>query len=192
MKRIAITGSIGAGKSTVGQIVKRLGFPLYDCDAEAKRIMATDRQVISDVKAIFGTDIYVDGLPDRQRIAAIVFSDHDKLAALNKAVHAAVREDIGQWLNNMESLGHKAAFVETAIFNTARLANLFNEAWWVEAPTDTRMKRVTASRPVSEEEFNRRDRTQRLEKPAGNRVTVINNDDRSALLPVVKTLLEKL
>ena len=55
---IGITGGIGSGKSTVLRVIAEQGYPEYDCDAQAKRIIAEDPSVRRQLTALFGAEAY--------------------------------------------------------------------------------------------------------------------------------------
>ena len=72
---IGLTGGIGSGKSTVARIFQTLGYQVYYADDRAKAMYREDEQVIREVKAAFGADIFLqDGQLDRKKLAGIVFS----------------------------------------------------------------------------------------------------------------------
>ena len=60
IKHIALTGGIGSGKSVIAKIFIILGIPVYDSDREAKRIMETDRGVVSSLQQLIGEELYQD------------------------------------------------------------------------------------------------------------------------------------
>ena len=72
--KLAITGSIGSGKSVVSRMMNVLGVPVYDCDANAKRLMTENEYIVSELKRMFGEECYEeDGTLNRQYIAARIF-----------------------------------------------------------------------------------------------------------------------
>ena len=95
---IGITGGIGAGKSVVSRILRHRGYPVYDCDSEAKRLMDTDAEVISGLKSLLGDSIYsADGKLDRGEMSRRLFSDDEIRRGVNGIVHSAVRRDLMRW-----------------------------------------------------------------------------------------------
>ena len=87
MKIIGLTGGIGSGKSTVLQLFQELGIATYVADLEAKRLMNSDKELISQIINLFGEKAYVNGILDNLYIASLVFNDKEKLDALNAVVH---------------------------------------------------------------------------------------------------------
>ena len=72
MKRVAVTGGIGSGKSTFCDLLAELsGAPVYDSDRRAKELMNSHPQIIADIVAIFGTEAYTaEGELNRAHIAS--------------------------------------------------------------------------------------------------------------------------
>ena len=67
MMKIAITGGIGSGKSYVCRILEKQGIRVYDCDAEAKRLMRTDAELQTGLKQLVGEEVYVPMVSCRNR-----------------------------------------------------------------------------------------------------------------------------
>lgn len=153
MKLIAITGGIGSGKSVVSQLLRVMGYPVYDCDSHAKLLMAESTQLKLQLQKAFGEDIVVAGEVQRQKLSKIVFADKTKLMKLNSIVHPNVRIDIQSWAARQTT---ECAFVETAILSESGVDKLVDAIWLVEAPTEIRIKRVMARNNLTEEEVKRR------------------------------------
>lgn len=90
MIRIALTGSIGMGKSTVARMFERAGVPLFDADAEVRRLQGPGGALVERIGAAFPGTLE-GGLLDRDKLARLVLEDPQKLAALEAIVHPAVR-----------------------------------------------------------------------------------------------------
>ena len=58
---IGITGGIGSGKTTLARLLRKHGYMVYDTDYEAKRLQNKDEQLVTDIKALFGENVYKDG-----------------------------------------------------------------------------------------------------------------------------------
>ena len=98
MLKVGITGNMGAGKSTVVNILQKLGVPIYDSDSASKKLMGSNLLLINQIKLYFGSDIYTDNNTlNRTKLADIVFSNPQKLALLNSLVHPLTIEDFRNW-----------------------------------------------------------------------------------------------
>ena len=58
MKKIGLTGGIGSGKSTVAQVFRAIGVPVFVSDDEARRLQENDPEVVKAMAALFGKEIY--------------------------------------------------------------------------------------------------------------------------------------
>jgi dephospho-CoA kinase len=115
MLKIGITGSIGAGKSTVAGIFKVLGIPVFDADATAKNILNTDSVLREQIAATFGSETYKNGLLDKKYLATLVFNNPDQLAKLNALVHPATIEAANIWAKHCEEQGSPYILKEAAL-----------------------------------------------------------------------------
>jgi dephospho-CoA kinase len=90
MIRIALTGSIGMGKSTVARMFEAAGVPLFDADAEVRRLQGPGGELVEPIGALFPQAIRA-GEIDREALARAVLGNPDALARLEALVHPAVR-----------------------------------------------------------------------------------------------------
>jgi dephospho-CoA kinase len=89
--RIALTGSIGMGKSTVARMFERAGIAVFDADAEVRRLQGFGGALVERIGERFPGTVR-NGALDREALTQIVLDDPDKLAELERIVHPAVRE----------------------------------------------------------------------------------------------------
>ena len=87
--KLALTGSIGMGKSTVAAMFVDAGIPLFDADAEVRRLQSDGGPLVEAIGARFPA-VMVNGVIDRDRLGAEVLGNRDALAALEVIVHPAV------------------------------------------------------------------------------------------------------
>lgn len=184
---IAVCGGIGSGKSVVCRILRCMGYPVYDCDTEAKRLMDSSDEIRHTIAREIAADAIDDaGRIDRACLAAAVFGNPHKLGILNSVVHGCVIDDLQHWRETLSGI----VFVETAILYQSGLDKLVDEVWEVTAPEGVRIERVMARNGLSEAEVRRRIESQRFEPEQLHRCTrVIVNDDVEALLPQILGLL---
>lgn len=188
---IAITGGIGAGKSVVSNVLRALGYKVYDSDSEAKRLMDTSENIKNDLSTFIDKNVVDDnGTIDRKKLADIVFNDADKLLLLNKIVHAAVRDDIREFTHQSQQY---PVFVETAILYQSEIDRMVDAVWDVTAPVDVRICRVMKRNSLTAEQVKARIESQQFtpENPHPN-LTIIINDDKTAVLPQIERLIAEL
>ena len=152
---IAITGGIGSGKSVVSEVLRVMGYDIYDCDSQAKRIMDTDPEIIDSIAQYVSAEaIFPDRTIDRKTLARIVFNDAAALTKLNGIVHEAVRKHLDAW--RQAPGGSHIKFVETAILYQSGLNRMVDEVWEVIAPDELRIDRVIKRNNMTRAEVERR------------------------------------
>jgi dephospho-CoA kinase len=92
-KKIAITGGIGSGKSTVANIIKQKGNPVFSCD-EVYKDLLSDKNFLNLLKNEFGDEIIEGGALNRKILSQIVFSDKSKLQRLNRITHPVIMNEM--------------------------------------------------------------------------------------------------
>lgn len=96
LKKIAVTGGLSAGKTTVCQLFKELGAYVVSADVIVHQLLSPGTAIAQQVTNLLGSDIINGKELDRKKIAAKVFSEPDKLTALEKILHPAVFHEIEQ------------------------------------------------------------------------------------------------
>ena len=91
MIRIALTGSIGMGKSTVAKMFERAGIPLFDADAEVRGLQGPGGALVPVIGERFPGAVH-DGVLDRAKLRELVLDDPRALKDLEAIVHPAVRD----------------------------------------------------------------------------------------------------
>lgn len=188
---IGITGGIGAGKSVVSRILRLKGYPVYDCDSEARSLMESSEEILAALQGRFGEECILEcGGLNRGYIASRVFNDAEELTWLNALVHGAVREDVRDWVEARASAGKEILFVESAILYTSGLDKMCDRIWLVTAPEELRLERAMKRGGASEEDLRRRIESQRMEFDALPAVKVSEIENSCAsLLERVEELL---
>ena len=102
---IAITGGIGAGKSTALECFRRHGAETVSSDEIVHHLLANDPGVRQELVERLGEEILGDdGAPDRERIAIRVFRDRDALDFLEKLLHPLVSREYMSWRDQLAAL----------------------------------------------------------------------------------------
>jgi dephospho-CoA kinase len=102
---VAITGGIGAGKSTALESFRRHGAATVSSDEIVHHLLATDPEVKRALVGRFGEEILgEDGAPDRERIAVRVFKDREALDFLEQLLHPLVSREYMTWREELGKL----------------------------------------------------------------------------------------
>ena len=141
---VGITGGIGSGKSTIARELVKRGFAVYDCDREAKRIIAENPDVQKEIIDLLGKEAFIYHLSsiiyNTDYVAKRVFADPHLLKELNRIVHPAVKADIlSSFTSHLSPL-----FLESAILFESGLNLLCNRIIVIDAPEDIRIARTIA------------------------------------------------
>jgi dephospho-CoA kinase len=151
MIKLALTGSIGMGKSTVAAMFERAGVPVFDADAVVRRLQTEDPELIAAIGQRFGGTVS-DGVLDRDALAAQVLGRPDELAALEVIVHPAVHAERARFL-----LAHQdkpALLFDIPLLFETHGEGAFDKVIVVSAPADAQRRRVLARPGMSEARFN--------------------------------------
>ena len=188
-----ICGGIGSGKSVVSRLLRLRGYDVYDCDMEARGIMASSREIREAMENRWpAMDIYAGGEMDRAKVAAIVFADAAERAWLDSMVHGRVREHLAAWI---AARSGERVFVESAILFSSGLWQMCNDVWEVTAPEDLRIRRIMTRSGMDAAQAADRLGVQRGEEThsARRNVTIHNivNDGLHSLLREVELAQKK-
>ncbi len=189
MLKIGLTGGIGSGKSTVSDIFKVLGIPVYNADKQAKTLMEQDPGLRAKVTDLFGPEAYAGGHLNRKWIADIVFNDRYQLERLNAIVHPAAISAGEAW-----ALEQNTAYVvkEAALFFEAGSAAGLDYIIGVYTPKHLRIQRVMQRDGLSRDAVLQR-MAQQIQEEIKMRLCdfVIVNDEQQLLIPQVLRLHEQ-
>lgn len=161
--RVALTGGIAAGKSTVGRILEERGFPVLDADVVAREVVRPGEPLLEAVVSRFGPDILLpDGTLDRRRLGALVFSDDAARRALEELLHPEIRRRIRVWLGALASAPSppRAAVVLVPLLFEAAWESEFDWIATVEVPREVQLRRLVERDGLGEEEALARIRAQ--------------------------------
>ena len=139
MRKVAICGGIGSGKSTVCKMFAERGIAIYDSDSRAKVLMNESAELRDLLIAEFGAECYEGDLLNSPYLAEKVFGSEEQLAKLNAIVHPAVKADFLRWAEEQEGA---YCILETAILFESGFNEVVDFAVAVLAPTPLRVERA--------------------------------------------------
>lgn len=102
LKKIAITGSIASGKSTVSSYLKQKNAYIVDADEIGHQLLNIHSSIGQQIIDLLGRGVVTDGRLDRKKIALIVFNDRVKLKALEKIIHPQILQEIEAKYENLD------------------------------------------------------------------------------------------
>ncbi len=148
MMIIGLTGGIGSGKTTVANMFRSHGIPVYNSDQRAKELMTDSEILVAEITDLIGDKAYNEGALNRDFIASVVFNNKDLLKQLNEIVHPAVKDDFKEWASIQTS---PYVIQEAAILFENGSYEHFDRMILVTAPKQTRLKRIMSRDAVTED-----------------------------------------
>jgi dephospho-CoA kinase len=157
VRRVALTGGIGTGKSTVLGAFAARGVPTIDADTLSRAVVAPGTPGLAAIAARFGPGVIATtGALDRAALARVVFSDAAARRDLEAIVHPPVRAAIDQWFDSLDPVEHAFAIADVPLlFETGRDAQFDTVIVAAVAPA-TQLARVMARDNASAEDVRRR------------------------------------
>jgi dephospho-CoA kinase len=150
MIKIALTGSIGMGKSTVAAMFERLGVPAFDADAVVRALQGPGGALVQRISERFPGTVE-SGTLDRQKLAGVVLEDPQQLAALEGIVHPAVYDARLAFIDKNRK-APALLFDIPLLFETGGEKD-FDKVAVVSAPTDVQRARVLRRAGMTEEKL---------------------------------------
>jgi dephospho-CoA kinase len=178
MLRVALTGGIGSGKSTVSALLAARGATVIDADLIARDVVAPGTPGLRAVVDAFGPQVLrPDGSLDREGLGRLVFSDPDSLARLNAIVHPLVGAETVHQAEAAEQAGSRVLVYDVPLLVENNLQALYEVVVVVAVEPGTQLARLTKNRGMTEQDVQARMQAQ---APAAERLAaathVIDND----------------
>lgn len=154
MIRVGLTGTLGAGKSTVAELFEEWGARRIDADRLAREAVEPGRRALKEIKARWGAAVAdADGGLDRGALREIVSRDPAARRELEEIVHPVVRELMERELRRAAEEGAEVAVVEVPLLFENDLGGRFDVTVAVDAPRARRLERVREERGLPETHF---------------------------------------
>ena len=138
---LGLTGSIGMGKSTVAEMFERHGLPVFDADAEVRRMQGPEGELVPAIEAEFPGSTGPDGVK-REALGVQVFGDPAALAQLEAIVHPMVRDLERDFLHAEIQKGAAMAVLEIPLLFETGGDKLCDVTVVVSAPAQMQRERV--------------------------------------------------
>ncbi len=149
---LGLTGSIGMGKTTAANMLRRMGLPLHDADRAVHRLLAKGGAAVAAVEAAF-PGVVADGVVDRERLAAEVFENPVALKRLEGILHPEVRRTTRAFLGRQARAGRSLAVLDIALLFETGGEALCNAVVVVTAPSFVQRARVMGRRGMTPARF---------------------------------------
>lgn len=190
---IGLTGNIGTGKTTVSQILAKLGGTIIDADGLGHELLKPHTQTWHQILTTFGKDILKpDEEIDRHKLGQIVFSDPDSLAKLNQIMHPKMYNLAKEKIESWRRQGAKVVILEASLLIEAGWTPLVDQIWVTTAPEAIAIERLKSSKGLDEAHILARLRSQMPQETKIDQADVVidTHCDLSELEVTVKRLWE--
>ena len=187
---VGITGGIGSGKSTVCEIFKILGVPVFEADKVARNLMNENSVIRLNLVEWFGNEIYSGNQLNRKLLAEHIFNDNSLLNKVNSLVHPIVREEFEKWKNSQNTV---YSVYEAAILFESGFYKLMDFTVLITAPEQIRINRVMKRDNLSPDQVVARIKNQWPDEEKRKlATTVIINDNKNLIIPQIIEIDNKL
>lgn len=191
MTVIGLTGGILSGKSTVSQMLSKLGAVVIDADKVGHEVYMPNSEAWQELVKAFGKGILKDNQEiDRKRLGEIVFSDPQALARLNAIVHPRMYRLMEQRIEGLKSREAQVVVLEAAVLIEANWLPLVDQVWVTAAPEETVLQRLVNRSGLSREQAQARIRAQLSNKERAGYADVVI--DTNCTLPEVEAKIKEL
>ncbi len=193
MLKLGLTGSIGAGKSTVANLFKARGIPVLEADVIARAVSSWP-EVLIDIGNTFGSEFVNDTGMLRAKIAALVFNDATARSKLNAIIHPRVRSETNRLQNELAASGAMVVVQDIPLLFENNYQDIFDATILVDAPLEIRIARVMTRDGLAREQVLARDMAQMPASEKRRRATFVleNDGDTKNLAKQFEKMLEQL
>jgi len=178
---IGLTGNFGTGKTTVSQILAKLGAVIIDADKLGHGLLQPDAETYGEIVAAFGKSILKPNEEiDRNKLGKLVFADTAALNKLNQIIHPRICEIVKQKIEEYRQAGIRVVVLEAALLIEADgLKHLVDQVWVTTAPEAAIVRRLKSQRGLKEEQILARLQAQMSSEEKAKRADVVINTDCS-------------
>ena len=188
---VALTGGIGSGKSTVGELFQQLGAVVVDSDQLAREVVERGSLGFEQIVTLFGDEILKNGEINRSLLAEIIFKDPAKRKNLEQITHPLIRK---AFAGVVAKSGDQAIVInQIPLLVESKYEYNFDHVITVSTSEDKRIARLLA-KGYTQEQIQNRMKSQvsdaDREKIADS--IIQNNESEKELLPQVEKIWEQL
>ncbi len=195
LKKVAVTGGLASGKSTVCRLFEELGSYVVSADAIVHQLLSPDTAVGQQVISLLGPDSISDHRFDRRKIADKVFSHPDLLRALEKILHPAVFNEIKtKYLQIKNEQKHSLFVAEIPLLYESESDHFYDAVIAVTADPDICRRRFKEHNQHDDNEFDKRMKRQLSpqQKAAKAQFLITNNGSLDELKQQVEAIYSQL
>lgn len=192
MRKIGLTGIMGAGKSSVIEILKQKNIPVLDCDAINASLLEKGEEGYNEIVTHFGKRILDEnGNINKQIMSQEIFKDSLKKQQAEEILHPLIQRKIQKKLNDLEN--ERIVVIEVPLLFEVHWETFFDEVWVVACEEEVILERLVKYRHVDKEEARIRLSHQLSQEDKIKRANVVlwNNGNKNELYQKICAILKE-
>ena len=150
--RVALTGSIGMGKSTTAQMFRDLGVPVWDADASVAKLYESNEEAIAAIGELVPDAVTSAGV-SRAALREAIAADPNLLKRIEAVIHPLVTKDRETFFEQMSRQDEPVALFDIPLLFETNAAETYDVVIVVTAPPEVQKVRVLSRGTMSEEDF---------------------------------------
>lgn len=140
---IGLTGGVATGKSSVALFFTKLGIPVIDADQLARDAVLPGSPELEQIISLFGRVVLAhDGMLDRKRLGALIFSDPEKRRQLEGILHPKIRKLAEERIAQAAEAGHQRLIYMAPLLIEAGATNRVDTVWVVTVRPEIQLERL--------------------------------------------------
>ncbi len=186
MRKIALTGNIGCGKTIISRVFESIGIPVFYADDEAKKLYSRD-DISEKIKSVFGQSVFENNKISFSKLAKVIFSDKDKLKKIEPLIHPKVYSLFFEWTKQQKNVPY--VIMETALVFENKMETHFDYVILVSCPKEIRIDRIMEKYQINYQDILSRMKYQMDEKIKIKKSHfVIVNDNKQEVLSQIMNI----
>lgn len=191
MKTVGLSGVMGAGKSSVIEVLHEKGIPVLDCDTINAQLLCKGKEGYTWLVHAFGTEILdASGDIDKQMMSELLFCNRDSKQKVEAILHPCIQKEMVKQLKIHKDKA--LVVVEVPLLFEVKWEHLFDEVWVVASDKEHIMKRLMHQRGIAKEEIKRRLAAQMPQEMKIQKADIViyNNGDKANLKQQIYDILK--
>ena len=150
---IGLTGGIGSGKSTVAEMLNKMGLPVHSADDAVHALLGKGGKAVKPIQKLF-PDAVKDGAVDRQALGKMVFGNPAQLKKLENILHPLVQKDEAEFVKRARKDKAQAVVLEIPLLFETDAQVRCDVVMVTTAPLPVRKERVLKRKGMTPAKFN--------------------------------------
>ena len=157
---LGLTGGISTGKSHLSGVLREAGARIVDADRISHEITGKNGPAVPLICEAFGPEYAEDGVLDRKKLGALVFTDPEALARLNAITHPLIFEEMDRQIAREARDGAQVIVLDVPLLFETGMDRLCDEVWCAWIPKRLQLSRLMARDGLTRAEAEKRIRSQ--------------------------------